>query len=522
MTADVGRRVLRATVPVLVLLAVWEVVGRFELVANGALPAPSAIAAQWWTDRADYPEHIRATLTNAAIGFVGGTIVGVLLALAFSLVPVLERMFRGVLVTVFCLPLIVVAPVLAVAFTNPVPSRVLAGLAVVFPMLVSTLVGLQNASASGRQVVHAAGGGRLASLLYVRLPSARPGIAAGLQIAAPAALLGALLGEFLGGRWGLGIYLLGSMSRGIPERIWAIGMTATLISAAAYGLFGLVGAWAARANAQVGSDSGPTPEALGAVKGPLVKRVGMALLSIAIVLVAWQAFIVIFDLPPTFARGPVETFEFLFTAPKASANREVILDAMAQTVPLALLGLAVGLLAALVMAVVATLRPGVARGLMPICLLLQSMPLVALTPVVVIVLGRDLVTVLAICASVTFFPAFVTISQGLASAPPATLTLMRSVDASTFTTLWRVRLPTAVPHLLAAASLAAPRCILGVMIAEYLAVGGGLGFLLAESRGKLSFGMMWAIAAIVVALSVAIYRLVAVAEHWAIRRFGPA
>ena len=109
----------------------------------------------------------------------------------------------------------------------------------------------------------------------------------------------------------------------------------------------------------------------------------------------------------------------------------------------------------------------------------------------------------------------------LAPSPESARLLVRAYDGSALTLLRRVSLPLAVPHLVAAAGLAAPRALLGVMIAEYLATGGGLGFLLAESRGKLAFGMMWAIAAVVVVVSVALHTLVSVVEGWAGRRFAP-
>ena len=72
---------------IVVLLAVWEVVGRLELVASGALPAPSAILARFWADKGDYPAHVMATLEASFLGFLIGNAIAVLAGMAFIRSP---------------------------------------------------------------------------------------------------------------------------------------------------------------------------------------------------------------------------------------------------------------------------------------------------------------------------------------------------------------------------------------------------------------------------------------------------
>jgi len=76
-----------------------------------------------------------------------------------------------------------------------------------------------------------------------------------------------------------------------------------------------------------------------------------------------------------------------------------------------------------------------------------------------------------------------------------------------------VAVPASLPYLFAAAKLAVPRALLGVMIAEWLATGGGLGDLLNRSRGYLDYGMIWSVAFVSVVLSIVLYRLVVLAER---------
>lgn len=88
----------------LVLIALWEVVGQFKLVAGGALPSLSAIVLRLWVDRADYPGHIWATLSASASGFLIGNTVAILAGVLFVIFPVLLRITRGLNIAIFALP----------------------------------------------------------------------------------------------------------------------------------------------------------------------------------------------------------------------------------------------------------------------------------------------------------------------------------------------------------------------------------------------------------------------------------
>ena len=219
----------------------WELLGDLHWVGGGALPSPSAIAAQWWQDRDLYPQHLWATLKPALLGFVAGNVVAALAALVFVLVPGLERLLRGFNIAVFAIPPIALSPVLVITLPGTLPQVVLAAVGVYFPTMLMTLLGLRDIDPRPIDVIHSYGGGSLAVLRWVRLRSCLPGLLGGLRVAAPAAILGSILAEFgSGARWGLGSFLLGSLGRGDPARIWGIGLVATAMSAAAYGLCALL------------------------------------------------------------------------------------------------------------------------------------------------------------------------------------------------------------------------------------------------------------------------------------------
>lgn len=501
------------------LLLVWEFVGRLDLVAQGALPAPGEILAQAWADRGDYPPHIGATLWAATLGFLIGNAVAIAAAFLFVLVPAAERLTRGVSITLFSIPPIALVPILVIAFTGSEPRIILAAVAVYFPTMVSTLLGLRDVDPRLVDLMRSYGAGNGKILMMVRVRAALPGLIAGLQVAAPAAVLGAILAEFGGGvRWGLGTYLLGSLGQANPARLWGIGLAATAIAGAAYLVFGIIGRRIAETNRAATIAASGSPDILGGSAGSVVQRVGMAAAALVVTLALWWGVLLLLDLSPVVAYAPPAVWDYLVSGAQAANARARLGAALADTLPLAVLGLGAGLAVAFLLAVITTVWRPVGRLLLPFALVSQTMPLVALTPLIVLLFGRTTTATLVITVSVTFFPAFVTLAQGLAQVPRGALDVIAAYGASPLKQLRFVGIPAALPHLLAAARLGAPRALLGVMIAEWLATGYGIGNLINQSRGMLDYGMIWSVAVVTVLISIAFYQAVTIAESLLLRR----
>jgi ABC-type nitrate/sulfonate/bicarbonate transport system permease component len=504
-------RCARGAGVVLIVLVIWEVLGQFEMIGQGALPAPTQILNQFWMDRSDYPPHLAVTLQAAGLGFVIGNIIAIFMGAVSARFRFAETLLRGVGVTLFAVPLIAIVPVLLLAFTGITPRVILAAMAVYFPTYIATMNGMRDVDQRLVDVVRVSGGSTTDILRWVRIRSAVPHIISAFRVGAPAALLGTLLVEFGGGtRCGLGTYLLGSLGQANPSRLWSIGLVATVIAASAYMLFSIIGSRLSKTStAATVQTAVPT----GAVSGPWWKRLIAGVISASVVLGLWAAILALLDMSPIVAKSPLAIVRYLTTDPRASLSRSRLWDAYSETLPLAVIGLLCGLAAALVLAVVLSLRPALGRSVLPFALVSQTMPLPALTPLIVLVFGRDVLATVVVCISVTFFPAFVTISQALATTSPAAIDVVRVSGGGRLKSLRFVGLPGAVPAMVTAARLAAPRALLGVMIAEYLATGNGLGNLLNESRGRLDYGMIWTVAATSVVVAVLITQLFGVAER---------
>ena len=513
-----GRESRATLVTLLLLLVLWEIAGRYDLVASGALPAPSEIVGRLVVDWRDYPPHVAATVAAAATGFVIGNLVAVLAAILFVLSPLSERLARGINIAVFALPPIAIVPVLVIAMPGDGPRVALAALAVYFPTMIATTVGLREIDPRAADVVRAYGGGDGAVMRWIRIRAALPAFLGGLRVAAPNAVLGAVLAEFgSGARWGLGTYLLGSLGRAEPDRLWGIGLVATLIAGIGYGLAALVAARVTGASRAVTIAADAVPRTV-PLPGSRARRIAINAAAVALPFAVWWGLLLLAGLSPIVAKTPAGVVEYLFLSPAAVSAQSRLLAALAATLPLMALGMAAGLGFALLLAVAGAVKPGLVRGLLPVGLVTQTMPLVALTPLLVLVFGRGVAVTIAITVSVTFFPAFVTIAQGLALVPKAAYELARAYGASGWRELRLVALPASLPWLAAAARLAVPRALLGVMIAEWLATGRGLGNLLNQSRGYLDYGMIWTVALVSVLVSVALYELVGVAERFAAPR----
>ncbi len=504
---------------IVILLVLWEIAGRFHLVAGGALPSISAIGERFWQDRADYPAHVWSTLVSSALGFLIGNIVAVAAGVFFVLSPLAARLFRGFNVTLFAVPVIAIAPILALTMAGISPRVTLAAIGCYFVTMTATVVGLTQIDLRSADLVLAYGGGKWEVMRFVQLRSALPVILAGLQVSAPNAVLGAILAEFGGGgRWGLGTYLLGSLGRADPPRLWGIGLVATAIAGIAYFVFGLISARVTGASKAVTMTTSLPPA--GARAGGRWAGIAVSLGSVALPLVLWWAFIKALRVPEMIGKTPWGVVEYLFFSPVSRQTQTRLLEAMGQTLPITVVGMFAGLAAAFALAISSRLLPNFTRALMPVALFSQTMPLIATIPLFVLLLGRGWLVTLVITVSVTFFPAFITLAQGMKMTPHAALDLPKAYGAGVWTELRLVSIPFALPYLFAAARLTVPRALLGVMIAEWLATGKGLGNLLNQSRGYLDYGMIWTVAAVSVVLSVALYQIVVVVERRVLANMG--
>jgi ABC-type nitrate/sulfonate/bicarbonate transport system permease component len=224
------------------LVGVWELVAALNRHPGTLWPSPQTV---FWTivhDPRTFWLNGVATMKEAALGFAGGVVLAVCLAvLAQGLPPLRDSLYRLSL-TLYSIPLIALAPVLVSWVGVGLWTKVIiAILASFFPVLVNTTQALQTSDRRALELMSVLGASRLQTLARVRVPEALPAVFASFRIAAPAAIIGAMLAEWVGAERGLGILLLFSMfSYNVPQ-IWATLIVASLLSFLSYYLFEVLG-----------------------------------------------------------------------------------------------------------------------------------------------------------------------------------------------------------------------------------------------------------------------------------------
>ncbi len=236
-----GRNYLPALLLLATLLGAWEAwVAAFDTKPY-VLPAPSRVWSAFIQTRETLPRHIRATLGEALLGLGLAAVVGVLLAAALALVPFVRRVLYPIVVATQTVPMVVLAPLLIIWFGFGMTPKVLVvALVGFFPIVVSTYEGLANADREMTGLVRSMGGGRWAVFRYVLAPGAVPAFFAGLKIAAAYAMFGAVVGEWVGAREGLGVYINRAQASFRVDRVFVGVAVIALLSMALFAAVHLI------------------------------------------------------------------------------------------------------------------------------------------------------------------------------------------------------------------------------------------------------------------------------------------
>jgi ABC-type nitrate/sulfonate/bicarbonate transport system permease component len=243
-------------------------------------------------------------------------------------------------------------------------------------------------------------------------------------------------------------------------------------------------------------------------------------LTIVAVVVLWVGALWVFQISAYVGKGPVDVWNFLFTVPNAEANREQLFGQLWVTLGHSFVGFAAGLIVALLVAMIFQLSKGVEHALMPMAMLLRSVPLVAMAPVIILIFGREFASVAVIGGIVVLFPALVNIVFGLKSASPQMNDLVTVYGGTSLTRLRKVALPSSLPEFFAAVRISVPGAITGALLAEWLAVGGGIGGAVGGYIAAAQFSAVWTAVVLVTGTALVLYNVVQILESVALARMG--
>jgi NitT/TauT family transport system permease protein len=247
---------------------------------------------------------------------------------------------------------------------------------------------------------------------------------------------------------------------------------------------------------------------------PLLLRLVEDYWGVLLLLIAWQAWVIVNRFNPIVMPTPTAVLGDLLGHP------DVYLRNVAITFAIAAFGLVAGMLVGTGLAVAAWFSPLAAGLLNPLTVLFSSVPVVALIPVIARLLGYDTSTVLAIVVIITFFPSFVFASSGLRAPPPGSEDLLRVLGASRLDLLLRLALPAAMPNLAIAFKLAAAHAILAAMVAEFLMGTAGLGYLFAKTKSDFQTEQAFGASVVATVISATAFLLAGLIERRIRERYG--
>lgn len=231
------------------------------------------------------------------------------------------------------------------------------------------------------------------------------------------------------------------------------------------------------------------------------------LVVIAVVVVIWQAVVVLGHLKPYFIPSPVRVAETLVD------DGRTIWDNAVPTVEQAMSGFAIGNLLAVALSIWFVHARSARRAVYPLAIVLQSIPLVALAPIAIVTIGTGFATKVVMTAIISFFPTLVNMMRGLDSVDHALVELFSSVHAKRSAVLWKLRWPNALPYLFAGLRITASASVIGAVIVEWIGGDQGLGYMVINSTYQFNTPLLWATLVASSVLVLAAFGLVSLAER---------
>jgi ABC-type nitrate/sulfonate/bicarbonate transport system permease component len=269
-------------------------------------------------------------------------------------------------------------------------------------------------------------------------------------------------------------------------------------------------------------------ERVGATVRALARSVGNSLITVLIVLGIWQLIISFGGISPYVAKGPMDVWQFLFVDEAdvrpddtAATHRDDLAALLGTTIQDAALGFGVGMAIATVLAVTFSLSRTIEASVMPLALLLRTIPLVSIAPVIFLLTGRGTAASVAVIGTiVVLFPALASVLFGLSRASKESLDLVHVYGGGNLTRLLKVSIPGALPSLFAAARLSVPGAVTGALLAEWLSTGTGIGGNIVKFNASAQFDDLWAAVAVITFVTLVLYNLVQIAENLVLARMG--
>jgi ABC-type nitrate/sulfonate/bicarbonate transport system permease component len=227
-------------------------------------------------------------------------------------------------------------------------------------------------------------------------------------------------------------------------------------------------------------------------------------------LAVWELYVRAASVPPTILPAPTRVIS------ASVENADLLSWHARRTLAETVAGFVVAVAVAALCAVAIDFFPPVRRALFPLLITSQTVPIIALAPLLVLWFGYGMLPKVLVVALVCFFPRVVAAVHGLAATDPELIKLYRTFAASRAQIFRLVRLPTALPAFFAGVRIAVTYSVIGAVFGEYVGATRGLGILLQTAKNSYRTDLVFAMIGATAALSLALYAIVALIERLAI------
>lgn len=231
----------------------------------------------------------------------------------------------------------------------------------------------------------------------------------------------------------------------------------------------------------------------------------------AALLLLWETSFDLFAVPIYIAPAPSVVLRELV------GQRALIFDSLVPTLFEAVTGFVCGNLVGVLGAVLLVHSRLAERALFPLIVFIHSIPILAIAPILVLMLGTGYAPKIVIVALICFFPTLVNMVRGLRSASPSMLELMRIMNAGEREVFWKVRMPCALPFLFAALRVTAPSSVIGAIVGEWIGSSYGLGAMILDATFNFRAPLLYAAIFVCASMAIVLSAIVAIAERHFLR-----
>jgi NitT/TauT family transport system permease protein len=253
-----------------------------------------------------------------------------------------------------------------------------------------------------------------------------------------------------------------------------------------------------------------TPDSIQKSRAIRTRQLLLLPLSIGAALLFWQSIIWFNNYPAFILPAPGRVWERLLQV----LADGTLLRHTSVTLGEAVGGLAVGLCTAAVLGYLLAQSRTAERILSPYIVASQSVPVVAIAPLLVIWFGSGIASKVFICALIVFFPVLINVVVGVRGVEPDLRDMMRTLRASRWQTFIQLELPSAMPMLLGGLKIGATLSVIGAVVGEFVGANSGLGFLITAARGNFDTALVFVAVLALVLIAMAMYGAVALLEKY--------